>query len=152
MLTAIEQMLALFGFTKLQYLIGFICILLFLLSFLGGMIVSSVLAFGGPFKDRPLTTRTSFRLMLAGELGLLVFAAYYHLLVISKIDMAHIIYWIFAIATAPVLGYIGSQITYLTFQSKIEKNKELYRKWELKQKKKRMKAAAARRRKAIAAG
>lgn len=152
MLTAVEQMLALFGFTKLQYLIGFICMLFFLLSFLGGMIVSCVLAFGGPFKERPLMDRSSFRLILAGELGLLVFALYYHLLVISEIDLAHIIYWLFAMAVAPVLGFIGAQITYLAFQSKIEKNKKLYLNWEKKQKLKRMKAAAAKRRKAVAAG
>jgi len=130
----LEQVLKLFGFNEMTDSIGIICLLVLLGNFFGGLMNSVVLAMGGPIKRRKLFDRISFRACLFSELLLLVFAFYYHAVLVQSIAVVHIVYWTFTLLSAPVLAYIGSQITYLIYGDQIQKNYRLYK--QLMQKKK----------------
>jgi hypothetical protein len=94
----------------------------------GGLMSSVLLALGGPIKRRKMFDRLSFRACLFAELLLLIFAGYYHAILIQSIEVVHIIYWSFTLLAAPVLAFIGAQITYLVYGDKIEKNYRMYKK------------------------
>lgn len=134
-----NEVLNLFGFTSKDHdMIGAVCILVLTANFLGGLMYSIILASGGPIRPRPTSQKISFRLSMASELVLVLFAAYYHAMMIRHIESAHMVYWVFTMAASPLLAVIGSQITGMVFQKKIESNKLAYKKWEMKQRAKRM--------------
>ena len=126
----IDTVLKFFGFVEQQHTLALFCLLTFLVNFSGGLIRSMVLAFGGPIKERPLKDRMSFRLCLATILLLIVYALYYHGVLIQEIETGHLIYWAFSIMAAPLLAVIGSEISGIVFAKKIEANKAAYRKRE----------------------
>lgn len=143
MLPFVKQILILFGFTKYQMIIAVFCLVILLGNFLGGLLRSIILAHGGPLKPMKTTQTMGFRLVLMSELFMLIFALYYHGMLIQTIDVSHVIYWIFAITSAPVLAFMGSQITYLVFEKKITENYKKYRKIQIALKERKKKAAEA---------
>ena len=143
MLPVVKQILVLFGFTKYQMIIAIICLVVLLGSFLGGLLRSIMMASGGPLKPLKTTQTMGFRLVILAEAMLLIFAFYYHAILIQTIDVSHVIYWVFALLSAPVLAFMGSQITYLVFQKKIEENYDKYRKIQVALKARKKKAAEA---------
>ena len=129
----IDSVLKFFGFVEQQETIALVCLLAFLVNFLGGLIRSIVLAFAGPIKDRNLKDRMSFRLSMASLLLLAFYALYYHAILVQKIEVGHLIYWGFSVLAAPLLGIIGSEITGLIFAKPIASNREAFRRWDTAQ-------------------
>ncbi len=125
----LNQVLLLFGFTELTYMIGVVCMLTLLGNFLGGLLHGILLAYGGPIKPRKLFDRMSVRMSIASELFILSFALYYHIMLIEDLVIAHLVYWAFALLAGPILAFIGSQITHLIFAKKIEANEKAYKDW-----------------------
>lgn len=125
----IDQVLKVFGFTELTYMIGIVCMVMLLGSFLGGLLFNIFLAHGGPIKPRKLFDRMSVRSCIMAELFLVIFAIYYHLVLIEHIILAHAVYWLFTFLVTPILAFIGAQISYLIFADKIESNKRAYKLW-----------------------
>ncbi len=144
MFVVAKQILILFGFTKHQMFIATVCILVLLGNFAGGLMRSIFVAYAGPRPTRKLTESIAFRLALVSELALIVFALYYHGVLISFVEASHIIYWIFTLLSGPILAFMGSQITYMVLQKRIESNKRAYRKWEKKMRAKRLAARESR--------
>ncbi len=138
----INEILILFGFTELTYIIGTICMLMLLGCFLGGLLHGIILAHGGPIRPRPFFDRMSVRGMLLAEIIMVVFALYYHGVMIESIKMAHLVFWAFSLLGAPVLAFIGAQITGLIFSQKIADNKKAYMIW-LKAKRQKKKESGA---------
>ena len=125
----LEMTLTLFGFTRFQEIIAVVCLVILLGNLLGGLLHSIMLAFGGPRPERKLTDRISFRIVLSSEVFLIIFAIYYHAILIGTVTFAHVVYWGFAMVAAPVLAVIGTQISYMVYAKQIEANKRAYRKW-----------------------
>jgi hypothetical protein len=125
----LNEILILFGFSKLTYMIGIVCMLTLLGNFLGGLLHGILLGFGGPIKPRKLSDRMSVRACLMSELFIVIFAFYYHVMLIEDVVLAHVVYWAFTLLAAPILAFIGSQVTQLIFADKIEVNKRAYKDW-----------------------
>ena len=138
----IEDILILFGFTELTYIIGAICMLILLGCFLGGLMHGIILAHGGPIRPRKFFDRMSVRGMLVAEIFMVVFALYYHGVMIESIKMSHVVFWSISLPGAPVLAFIGAQITGLIFSKKIADNKRAYQIW-LKAKRHKKKKSAS---------
>ena len=120
----IEGFMESFGFTQETFIIAMLCLVVLLGNFAGGMFSSIIIAFSGPIHERKLTQRTSFRIALVSELVLIVYAVYYHVVLVSGIDAGQIIFWIFTLFAAPILAALGAQLTYIAFAAKIEELKE----------------------------
>lgn len=120
----IEGFMESFGFTQETFIIAMLCLVVLLGNFAGGMFSSIITAFSGPIHERKLTQRTSFRMALVSELVLIVYAVYYHAVLVSGIDPGQIIFWIFTLFAAPILAALGAQLTYIAFAAKIEELKE----------------------------
>ena len=121
---AIEEFMESFGFTQETFIIAMLCLVVLLGNFAGGMFSSIILAFSGPIHERKITQRTSFRLALVSELVLIVYAVYYHAVLVSQSDAGQVIFWVFTLFAAPVLAALGAQLTYIAFAAKIEELKE----------------------------
>ena len=133
----LNDLLSLFGFIKFQFIIASFCLVVLLGNFLGGLLRSIVLAYGGPIRPRKMKDHIAFRLILASELVVIIFALWYHLILVSSVSVSHLVYWAFTLLSAPVLVFIGSQITYLIYSGRIEANKLAYRRWVAAQRAKR---------------
>lgn len=120
----IEGFMEAFGFTQETFIIAMLCLVVLLGNFAGGMFSSIILAFSGPIHERKITQRTSFRLALVSELVLILYAVYYHAVLVSKIDTGQVIFWVFTLFAAPMLAALGAQLTYIAFAAKIEELKE----------------------------
>ena len=120
----LEDFMKSFGFTQETFIIAMLCMVVLLGNFAGGMFSNIILAFGGPIHERGLTQRTSFRLALVSELVLIVYAVYYHAVLVGEIEMGQVIYWIFNLVAAPLLAALGAELTYMAFASKLEELKE----------------------------
>ncbi|MCH7936771.1 MAG: hypothetical protein IH994_06745 [Proteobacteria bacterium] len=123
-MSGIEDFMKTFGFTQETFIIAMLCLVVLLGNFAGGMFSSIILAFSGPIHERKLTQRTSFRLALVSELILIVYAVYYHAVLVGQIDAGQIIFWIFTLFAAPMLAALGAQLTYIAFAAKIDELKE----------------------------
>ena len=132
-----------FGFSEMQTMIIMISMVFLLANFLGGFLNSIFLANGGPIRRRKPMDRMSVRLVLLSELFVFLWAAYYHAMVVATIQIEHVIYWIATLLVAPLLAFIGSQITYLIFRKKIDANYKAYARVLAKRKAKREAAKAA---------
>ncbi len=121
---AIEEFMESFGFTQETFIIAMLCLVVLLGNFAGGMFSSIIIAFSGPIHERKFTQRTSFRIALVSELVLIVYAIYYHTILVSGIETAQIIFWVFTLFGAPMLAALGAQLTYIAFAAKIEDLKE----------------------------
>ncbi len=109
-----------FGFKEDPFIIAILCIMVLLVNFAGGLMSNILSAFGGPFKVRKLTARTSFRLVVASEFSLIAYIVYYHTILVTGIGLAQVIYWGFTLLAAPILAALGAQLMYLAFAKKIE--------------------------------
>ena len=123
-MSGIEDFMETFGFTQETFIIAMLCLVVLLGNFAGGMFSSIILAFSGPIHERKLTQRTSFRLALVSELVLILYAVYYHAVLVGQIDPGQIIFWIFTLFAAPMLAALGAQLTYIAFAAKIDELKE----------------------------
>lgn len=121
---AIEGLMKSFGFTHDPVIIAMICLVVLLGNFAGGMFSNIILAFSGPIQERKITKRTSFRLALVSELFLIVYVIYYHVVLVGKLDLGQIIFWVFTLIAAPLLAALGAQLTYIAFAAKIEELKK----------------------------
>ena len=116
-----ETLMIAFGFGKNTFLIGIICLVLMLGNFTGGLLKSIFLSHGGPIRERPLTKRTSFRFVMVTEIIIIVYAIYYHIVLVPGITTAQVIYWITVFIASPLLASTGSQLIYVAFAGKIDK-------------------------------
>ena len=121
---AIDTFMTSFGFGKNTFIIGIICLVVLLGNFTGGLIRSILLSQGGPIRERPLTKRTSFRIVMVAEMLIFVYAGYYHTVLVPGITTPQMVYWTFIFLAAPLLAAIGAQLTYVAFAGKIEELKE----------------------------
>lgn len=126
MSNALINLVETFGFSQMQTMIILISLVFLLTNFLGGFLNSIFLAFGGAIKRRKAMDRMSVRLILLSELFVLLWAFYYHAMVVVTVSIEHIVYWIATLLVAPLLAFIGSQITGLIFQKKIKANYKAY--------------------------
>ena len=122
------DMLKTFGFNEHQSMITLVCFLAFLSNFLGGIINSLFLAYGGPQTKVKLTERLSFRMFMATEIVIGVFALYYHALLVNMVTLSHVVYWGAAMLLMPFLAVIGSQIVHVIFEKRISENMKAGRK------------------------
>ncbi|MEO5337062.1 MAG: hypothetical protein H7841_09230 [Magnetospirillum sp. WYHS-4] len=125
-----EQILTLFGFTKHQSFVAAVCMVILLSNLFGGLLRNILLAFGGPIKPRTFTETLGFRMALASEAMLVLFATYYHAMLISYVTAVHVVFWMFTLLASPVLAYIGAQVTFLVFQKRIEDRIKAYIVWD----------------------
>jgi hypothetical protein len=129
----IITILRMFLFSEHLKMIALVCLVAFLGNFFGGLIHSIVLAYSGPQPERPMTERLSFRLVLMVDLFLVVYAIYYHAVLVRTIELVQVFYWSFALIVGPVLALLGAQITYVLFTKEIERNKKRWRQHEMQQ-------------------
>ena len=115
---AIDVFMTSFGFGKNTFIIGIICLVVLLGNFVGGLLSNILASQGAPKEVRPLTQRTSFRIVMMGEASIIVYAIYYHIALVPGINTAQIIYWIFVVLAAPLLAALGAQLSYVAFASK----------------------------------
>lgn len=139
----LNEVLILFGFTKLTYIVGIICMLMLFGCFLGGLLHGIILAHGGPIRPRPFFDQMSVRVMLVVEICMVVFALYYHGALIESVKTAHVIYWAFSLLSGPVLAFVGAQITGLIFFQKIADNEKAYTIWLKAQRRKKKEPLAS---------
>lgn len=121
---AIDVFMTSFGFGRNTFIIGIICLVVMLGNFVGGLISNILRSQGGPIRERTLTQRPSFRIVMVAELLIFVYAGYYHTVLVPGINTAQIIYWAFVFLVSPLLAAIGAQLTYVAFAKKIEELKE----------------------------
>lgn len=125
---ALIEMIGSFGFSEMQTTILLISLVFLLANFLGGFLNSIFLAFGGAIKRRKPMDRMSVRLMLLSDLFVVLWAFYYHAMVVVAIQIEHVVFWVATLIMAPLLAFIGSQITGLIFAKKIDANYKAYAK------------------------
>lgn len=122
----IESVRELFGFHRYEFMIANLSVIFLLSNFCGGLLYTISLAQGKPRKEVPLKERISFRLFLLGWGFVLIFAVYFHTVLLGRITASHVAFWTLTLISAPALAYFGSQITYVIFQKKIEANRKAY--------------------------
>ena len=131
MQAGIEAILKMFLFSEHLLTIALVCLVVFLGNFFGGLIHSVVIAYSGPQRVRPMKERLSFRLVLISDLFLIVYALYYHSVLVRTIELAQVFYWVFALVAGPLLALLGTQVTYVLFSKEIEGNRKRWREHEL---------------------
>ncbi len=119
-----ETFIMAFGFGKNTFIIGIICLVVLLGNFVGGLLSNILISHGGPIRERPLTKRTSFRMVMVVVILIVVYAIYYHVALVPGITTAQIVFWATVIHASPLLAAIGAQLTYVAFASKIKKLKK----------------------------
>ena len=60
-------------------------------NFAGGLISNILLSQGGSIRERTLTQRTSFQIVIVPELLIFVYAGYYHTVLVPGINTTQII-------------------------------------------------------------
>ena len=101
---AIDVFMTSFGFGKNTFIIGIICLVVLLGNFVGGLLKSILVSQARSKNERPLTQRTSFRIVMVVEALIIVYAIYYHIVLVPGINTAQIIYWATVIFAAPLLA------------------------------------------------
>jgi len=79
-----------------------------------------------------------FRVVRGASNGQPWYAVYYHAILVSSINTAQAILWIFTFLAAPLLAALGAQVAYLVFKSKIEGRKKENRQREREERSARM--------------
>ena len=119
-----EEIFVSFGFKDGPLIVAYLCILILLGNFMGGLISNILLALrGSPIVKRKLTNHMSFRLTLTSELCLVVYVIYYHAVLITEITWTQAFYWLFVLLAAPLLAALGAQSSYLIYAKKINELK-----------------------------
>ena len=124
-------------------MIGLITTWVFLANLLGGLLSNIILAYAGPITERKLTERMGFKMCMASELMLVIYAFYYHAVLIQTVVLTHVVYWFLSMWMIPLLAVFGAQITHLIFTKEIQANKKAQRKIDMKAAKVAAKRAAA---------
>lgn len=133
----------LFGFTKDALLVSIFSVVQLLICLLTGIISGLALAYGGPRKEKRIRNRASTRFLYILEGCVITFVIYYQAVVAGTFSLNHGIYWIATMVAMPLFFVVGSQVIYLSFYKKIEKNRTLYREWIRLQRMKKRKARLA---------
>ncbi len=128
----IIAILRMFLFSEHLQVIALVCLVAFLGNFFGGLIHSVVMAYSGPQPERPMTERLLFRHVLVVDLFLIVYAIYYHSMLVRSVEFIQFFYWGFALVIGPTLALLGAQITYVLYAKEIENNKRRWREHELR--------------------
>lgn len=140
----IKFILDMFEFSVDQYMVASVCTVVLLGNLCGGLLANLIVAFSGPRRTYKLKDKISFRLVMLSNVSLILFAGFYHVAVLKEIGFRHVVYWCSTLTSAPLLGYIGAQITYLIFAAKIDANRLAYKKWELRRRQAHLKRQQAR--------
>lgn len=120
MVAIFDHLAQAFGFSRYNVLITAVSVTALLACLCGGIAGRVLQAHGGAIRPRSMLGKTSFRLIVVLEVLLMGFAAYYHGLMIGRLDPGHIVFWVFTLTAMPVLGVIGAQLGYLMFRRKID--------------------------------
>lgn len=122
MIGLFNDLVGVFGFDRYTSIIAAVSLTALLGCLCGGIAGSVLRAYSGSIRPTGLFGKTSFRLIVVLEVMLIGFAAYYHTLMVGRLETGQIIFWVFTLLALPVLGVIGSQIGYLLFRQKIDAN------------------------------
>ena len=118
------ELLKAFNFKEMQMWIATISAILFSSNLLGGILSALMFVNSSALRPRPLKERISFRLFLLSEVMLLVFVFFYHVFMIERISISHIVFWASAILIMPLLAVIGSQSVMVSFSSRMKAKAE----------------------------
>lgn len=140
---ALEKLIMSFGFTRDSTVIAIICVVVLLGNFAGGLMSNIILAQGKMIRERKLLEKTSFRLVVVSDLMLLIYAVYYHAMLVQSVNVAQLVYWAFTLIAAPLLAALGAQASYLAFAKKIEALKKKGRKKALAEQAEKFEKSAA---------
>lgn len=124
------DLLKAFGFKEMQIWIATISALLFSSNFLGGILSGLMFVNSNKLQQRPLKERISFRLFMLSEVILLIFVFFYHVFMIERMSVSHVIYWISALMMMPLLAIIGSQMIQVTFSARIKAKQDALKRQE----------------------
>jgi hypothetical protein len=124
------DLLKAFGFKEMQIWIATISALLFSSNFLGGILSGLMFVNSSKLQQRPLKERISFRLFMLSEVILLIFVFFYHVFMIERMSVSHVIYWISAIMMMPLLAIIGSQVIQVTFSGRMKAKQDALKRKE----------------------
>lgn len=133
------DLLRAFSFKEMQIWIATISALLFSCNLLGGILSALMFVNSNAVRQRPLKERISFRLFLLTEVFMLIFMFFYHVFMIERMSVSHVIYWIAALMIMPLLAVIGSQAILVTFGGRMRAKDEA---WKRQQNAMRAKRAA----------
>ena len=114
------ELLKAFGFKDLHFWIATVSAILFLCSFLGGVLSALMFVNSNALQKRPLKDRISFRMFILGEVMMLIFVFFYHVFMIEQMTVSHIIYWVSALMVMPLMAIIGSQSIQVAFSSRMK--------------------------------
>lgn len=109
-----------FNFKEMHVWIATVSAVLFLFSLLGGMISALFFVNSNALRPRPLKERISFRMLIMGEVLLLTFVFFYHVFMIERMSLSHIIYWAAAMVIMPLLAFIGSQLMLVSYSGRMK--------------------------------
>jgi hypothetical protein len=101
-------------------MVFWICTIILLANFCGGLMSTAIFAFEKPSPPRTLAQKPSFRLFLMSEFFLGTGAIYYHSLQGIQASNEDISIWVAAAFMAPLLAIIGSQIVKVALAGRIE--------------------------------
>lgn len=124
------DLLKAFGFKEMQIWIATMSALLFSSNLLGGILSALMFVNSSKLRQRPLKERISFRLFMLSEVILLIFIFFYHVFMIERISVSHVIYWVSAVMMMPLLAIIGSQAIQVTFSGRVKAKEEAVRRQE----------------------
>ena len=119
------DLLKAFGFKEMQIWIATVSALLFSCNLLGGILSGLMFVNSNKLTQRPLKERISFRLFILSEVMLLIFVFYYHVFMLERMSVSHIIYWGSAMMMMPLLAVIGSQSVQVMFGGRTKAKQEL---------------------------
>ena len=101
-------------------MVFWVCTIILLANFCGGLTSTALFAFERPSPPRTLVQKPSFRLFLMSEFILGTGAVYYHSVQGVQASSEDISIWIAAAFMAPLLAIIGSQIVKVALAGRLE--------------------------------
>jgi len=132
------EILKTFQFTEMQSWIAVISAVLFSSNLLGGILSALTFVNSKRLQQRPLNDRISFRLFMLSEVVLLIFIFFYHVFMIERIELTHVIYWVSAMIMMPLLAVIGSEFIQVVYSGKMKaKAEDLKRREQMERAKRR---------------
>jgi len=103
-----------------------VCAILLLANFCGGLMSTALYAFEKPSPPRTLAQKPSFRLWLLSELFLGISAVYYHSMQGMNASNEDISIWIASGFMAPLLAVIGSQMVRVALAGRLAARKKAW--------------------------
>lgn len=122
------DLLKAFNFQEMHVWIATVSTILFLFSLLGGMISALFFVNSKALRPRPFKERISARMLIMGEVLLLTFVFFYHVFMIERMSLSHIIYWAAAMVIMPLLAFIGSQLMLVSYSARMKTKDDEWKK------------------------